>query len=293
MRILVTGRAGQLVTSLAERAAHNGRTELITCGRPEFDLEHPETISRSLEALQPDLVVNAAAYTAVDRAESDAELAFAINRDGAAEMARVANSRGVPLVHISTDYVFDGNKPNPYTELDEPVPLSVYGRSKLEGERAVMAAHPEALVLRTSWLFSPFGCNFVKTMLRVGAERRRLRIVRDQIGNPTSALDLAAAILEIAPVLLRERGGLYHLAGRGSASWHDFAVLIFKESCKRGGPAPQLEAIRTADYKMAAQRPANSRLNCDAFSCRFGITLRSWEDTVVETVSRCLHEPSS
>lgn len=288
MRVLVTGHAGQLATSLAEHGAQRGGIELITCGRPELDLERPETIARQLKAARPDLVINAAAYTAVDKAESEPERAFAINRDGAAEAARVTHGMGVPFVFISTDYVFDGHKSGLYVETDVTGPLNVYGRSKLEGEQAVIAAHPGALIIRTSWVYSPFGSNFVKTMLKIGAERPLLRIVSDQTGNPTSALDLAAAILGIAPLLKREPGGLYHLTGSGSASWYDFAVFIFEESRKRGGPAPQLEAIGSADYKTPAQRPANSRLDCRAFSRRFDVSLRPWTEATSETVARCL-----
>jgi dTDP-4-dehydrorhamnose reductase len=288
MRILVTGRTGQLAASLAEIAARRSDVELIFLGRPEFNMENTASIGEQMEARRPDLVINAAAYTAVDKAEAEPERAIAINRDGAAAAARAANRLGVPFVHISTDYVFDGRKAQPYLELDETDPLNVYGRSKLEGERAVVEAHPRALVLRTSWVFSPFGSNFLKTMLKVGAERPVLRVVIDQVGNPTSALDLAAAILEISPRLRSEPGGLYHLTGEGSTSWHGFADFIFQESSRWGGPAPALEAISSADYKTAAARPANSRLDCAAFASRFGVKLRPWTEAAKEAVARCL-----
>lgn len=288
MRILVTGRSGQLANSLAERAAHRPDLELIALGRPEFDLEITEQIAEQIGAVRPDLVINAAAYTAVDKAEAEPDRVFAINRDGAAAAARAAASLGVPFVHISTDYVFDGCKAQPYKEIDDTGPLNVYGRSKLEGERAVLAAHPEALILRTSWVFSPFGSNFLKTMLRIGAERSTLRVVSDQIGNPTSALDLASVILEISPALRREKGGLYHLTGGGSTSWHGFAEFVFRESAQRGGPAPEVEAISTSEYKTAAARPVNSRLDDAAFASRFGVRLRPWTTAVAEVVARCL-----
>ena len=270
MRILVTGRTGQLAASLAERAAENPEMEMIFLGRPDFDMEKTTSIGEQIEAWQPELVINAAAYTAVDMAETEPERAFAVNRDGSAAAARATMRLGVPFVHISTDYVFDGRKGKPYLELDETGPLNVYGRSKLEGERAVLEAHPGALILRTSWVFSPFGSNFLKTMLKVGAERPVLRVGNDQVGNPTSALELAAAILEISPRLQSEPGGLYHLTGEGSTSWHDFAGFIFQESAKCGGSVPALESIASADYKTAAVRPANSRLGA------------------AETVARCL-----
>jgi dTDP-4-dehydrorhamnose reductase len=288
MRILVIGRTGQLAASLAERASGLPDVELISIGRPGFDLEKASSIGEQISARRPDLVINAAAYTAVDKAEIEPERAFAINRDGAAAVARATERLGVPFVHISTDYVFNGQKPQPYVEVDETGPLNLYGRSKLEGERAVLESHPDALILRTSWVFSPFGTNFLKTMLRVGAERSALRVVSDQIGNPTSALDIAAAILKISPALRSEPGGLYHLTGEGSASWHGFAEFIFRESAKRGGPAPAVEAIPSADYKTAAARPANSRLDCAAFANRFGFSLRPWTSAAAETVARCL-----
>jgi dTDP-4-dehydrorhamnose reductase len=289
MRILVIGRTGQLAASLAEKASGLPDVELISIGRPEFDLEKASSIGGQISARRPDLVINAAAYTAVDKAEIETERAFAINRDGAAAVARATEMLGVPFVHISTDYVFDGQKPQPYVEVDETAPLNIYGRSKLEGETAVLEEHPHALILRTSWVFSPFGSNFLKTMLKLGTERPMLRVVSDQIGNPTSALDLATAILEISHVLRRESGGLYHLTGEGSTSWHGFAGFIFKESAKRGGPHPALEAIASAEYKTAAVRPTNSRLDCEAFASRFGVRLRPWTDAAAETVVRCIY----
>lgn len=288
MRILVIGRSGQLAASLAEKAAERSGLEMLFLGRPEFDMEYAASFSEQVKALRPDLVINTAAYTAVDQAEVEPERAFAINLNGAAAMAHAARKLGIPFVHISTDYVFNGRKRDLYVELDEADPLNVYGRSKLGGERAVLEAHPQALVLRTSWLFSPFGGNFLKTMLKVGAERPLLRIVSDQIGNPTSALDLAAAILEISAVLRSEPGGLYHLTGEGSTSWYGFADTIFQECARRGGPKPALEAISSVDYKTAAARPANSRLDCTAFASRFGVKLRPWPEATKETVARCL-----
>jgi dTDP-4-dehydrorhamnose reductase len=290
MRILVTGRSGQLAASLAEMAADRPDLELISLGRPEFDLEMTEQISEQIEAGRPDLVINAAAYTAVDKAETEPERAFAINRDGASAAARAAARLGVPFVHISTDYVFDGRQARPYVEADRTGPLNIYGRSKLEGESAVLEEHPQALILRTSWVFSPFGSNFLKTMLKVGAERPVLRVVSDQLGNPTSALNLAAVILKISPALRSEPGGLYHLTGDGSTSWHGFADFIFQESSKRGGPAPVVEAISSAEYKTVAARPANSRLDCTAFANRFGVKLRPWTEVAKETVARCLSQ---
>lgn len=289
MRLLVTGRNGQVATSLAERAAAHPGIEVLALGRPELDLENPATVEAAIADARPDLVVNAAAYTAVDKAESDSGRAFAANRDGAAAAARAAARLGVPVIHLSTDYVYPGDKPSPYVESDATGPSSVYGQSKFEGEQAVMAAHPQALIFRTSWVYSPFGANFVKTMLRIGKDRDVVKVVADQQGNPTSAIDIADAILRLAPGLgSTPAGGIYHLCGSGSTTWCGLAQAIFAESGKRGGPAPRVEAITTAEYPTPARRPANSRMDTAAFTARFGFALRPWPDAVAETVARLL-----
>jgi dTDP-4-dehydrorhamnose reductase len=284
MRILVTGRNGQLATALIEQAAKWPGNDVIAMGRPELDFEDLASIGPAIAGMRPDLVVNAAAYTAVDKAEQEAEKAFAVNRDGAAAAAAAAARLAVPFIHISTDYVYPGTKPEPYVESDATGPLGVYARSKLEGEIAVRAAHPSALILRTSWVYSPFGANFVKTMLRIGKDRAEVSVVDDQIGNPTSALDLADAILRIAPGL--DAGGTYHLCGSGDVTWCGFAREIFALSKARGGPAPKVKAITTADYPTPARRPANSRMSTDAFAARFGFRLRPWQEALAETVAR-------
>uniref|UniRef100_UPI00359468C2 SDR family oxidoreductase n=1 Tax=Aestuariivirga sp. TaxID=2650926 RepID=UPI00359468C2 len=204
--------------------------------------------------------------------------------------ARASAALGVPLIHLSTDYVYPGDKASPYVETDATGPLGVYGRSKLEGEQAVMAAHPGAVILRTSWVYSPFGANFVKTMLRIGKDRDLVRVVADQLGNPTSALDIADAALRIAPDLVsaRKPGGIYHFCGTGSTNWCEFARFIFAQSGKLGGPASGVEAITTADYPTPARRPANSRMDTSAFAERFGFVPRGWEEAAVETVRRLL-----
>ena len=284
MRILVTGRNGQLATALIEQAAKWPGNDVIAMGRPELDFEDLASIGPAIAGMRPDLVVNAAAYTAVDKAEQEAEKAFAVNRDGAAAAAAAAARLAVPFIHISTDYVYPGTKPEPYVESDATGPLGVYARSKLEGEIAVRAAHPSALILRTSWVYSPFGANFVKTMLRIGKDRAEVSVVDDQIGNPTSALDLAEAILRIAPGL--DAGGTYHLCGSGDVTWCGFAREIFVLSKARGGPAAEVKAITTADYPTPARRPANSRMSTDAFAARFGFRLRPWQEALAETVAR-------
>lgn len=289
MRLLVTGRNGQVATSLLERAALVKGIEVIAAGRPELDLEQPETVEAAILAARPDIVVNAAAHTAVDKAETEPEKAFAINRDGAAAAARAAAALGVPFIQLSTDYVYPGDKPEPYVETDPTGPLGIYGQSKLEGEQAVRAAHPSPVILRTSWVYSPFGANFVKTMLRVGKDRPLLKVVDDQQGNPTSAIDIADAVLRIAPGLVAGgSGGTFHLCGSGSTTWCGFARAIFAEAARRGGPSPQVEAITTAEYPTPARRPANSRMSMDEFETRFGFRLRPWQDATAETVGRLL-----
>lgn len=291
IRLLVTGRNGQVATALAEGAARHQGIEVVAVGRPELDLERSETIGPAIIAARPDVVVNAAAYTAVDKAEAEPDRAFAANRDGASAVARAIAQLRVPLIHLSTDYVYPGNKPEAYVESDATGPLGVYGQSKLEGEQAVRAAHPVALVLRTSWVYSPFGANFVKTMLRVGRERPVLRVVDDQQGNPTSAIDIADAILRITAASRFPPGGAtLHLCGTGSTTWCGLARHIFTTSARLGGPSPKVEAIATADYPTPARRPANSRLRMDAFVARFGFSLRPWQDAVDETVARLLRD---
>lgn len=290
MRIAVTGREGQLARSLADRAGRHPGLEVMALGRPGLDLERPATVAQSIAEARPDLVVNAAAYTAVDKAEQEEAIAFAVNRDGAAAVAETAARLNVPLIQISTDYVYGGDKAGPYVESDPVSPLGVYGRSKLAGEEAVRAAHPGAVILRTSWVYSPFGNNFVKTMLRLGRERDELRVVDDQTGNPTSALDLADAILRIAPRLAGEPASsqILHLAGEGAVSWHGLAEYIFERAAARGVRVPRLLAIPTSAYPTPARRPANSRLDCRAFRERFGFSLPFWQHGVDETLSRLL-----
>lgn len=290
IRLLVTGRNGQVATSLAERALLAPGITVIAAGRPELDLEQPDTVKAAILTARPDIVVNAAAYTAVDKAESEAERAFAANCGGARAAAEAAAELGAPLIHLSTDYVYPGDKPTPYVESDATGPLGVYGRSKLEGEDAVKAAHAHPVILRTSWVYSPFGANFVKTMLRVGKDRDVLRVVDDQLGNPTSAIDIADGILRIAPGLVAEKtvGGTYHYCGEGSVSWCGFAREIFAQSARHGGPAPTVEAIPTADYPTPARRPFNSRMETEAFARRFGFRLRPWQEATAEVVARLL-----
>lgn len=288
MRIAVTGQVGQVVTSLIERAPEG--VTIIALGRPDLDLADSATIAPAIAAAKPDVVVSAAAYTAVDKAESEADLAHAINGAGAGAVAGAAHALGVPVIHISTDYVFDGTKPAPYVESDPVAPLGVYGASKLAGEQAVLAAAPDAVILRTAWVYSPFGANFVKTMLRLAETRDEVGVVADQIGNPTSALDIADAVLAIAVRLHaapdKAPRGIFHMTGGGEGSWADLAEDVFAASAAVGGPSAHVRRITTADYPTPAARPANSRLDCGALASAYDIRLPDWRASTLSVVQR-------
>ena len=293
MSIAVTGKAGQVVTALIERAGE-AACEVIALGRPELDLADLASIEPAIRAARPDLVVSAAAYTAVDKAEGEADLAFAVNAAAAGEVARVAHELLIPVIHISTDYVFDGAKTTPYVESDPVAPMGVYGASKLAGEQAVVAAHPGAVILRTAWVYSPFGANFVKTMLRLAETREELGVVADQIGNPTSALDIADGVLAVAQALVEHpratTRGVFHMTGQGEAVWADLAEAVFAASAAHGGPSAQVNRIATSDYPTPAARPANSRLDCDKLAAAYGVRLPDWRGSVAATVARLLKE---
>lgn len=274
MRVLVTGRQGQVVRSLMVRAPAG--VQIIALGRPELDLAASASIVPAILTARPDVVISAAAYTAVDRAESDAGAAHAINATAAGEVARAAAMAGAALIHLSTDYVFDGRQAAPYVESDPTCPLGVYGHSKLAGEQAVHTAHPAALILRTAWVYSPFGHNFLRTMLRLAETRGEIGVVADQIGSPTSALDLADALLALATGPFPAQGGLYHIAGTGHASWADLAEVMLTASARAGGPTAHVRRIATRDYPTPAPRPRQSRLDSAALAARFGLRLPDW-----------------
>jgi dTDP-4-dehydrorhamnose reductase len=282
--ILVTGGTGQVASALAAA----GEAAVCVVGRPAFDFDRPESIVACFREAAPWLVVNAAAYTAVDAAEDDAEAAYRANREGPGALARLCAAAEVPLIHISTDYVFDGAKGAPYVETDPTAPTGVYGASKLAGEREVLAAWARTVVLRTSWVYAPSGKNFVRTMLRVGADRDRLRVVADQRGCPTTAADLADAILAIAARLHEgwqdEYAGVFHAAGSGETTWHGLAVATFDEAARFGARVPAVEAITTADYPTKAKRPADSRLNCGKLTSVFGVRLPAWRASLARTI---------
>jgi dTDP-4-dehydrorhamnose reductase len=292
LRMVVTGKAGQVVSALAERAAGRGDLEFVEVGRPELDLTDIDSITPAIHALRPDIVVNAAAYTAVDQAEEEPERAELINGVAAGEVARGAALAGAPVIQLSTDYVFDGEMRRAYREDDPVSPLGAYGRSKLEGERQVAARNANHFIFRTAWVYSPFGRNFVKTMLRLGAERDALDVVDDQLGNPTSALDIAdgiiAATLQIADPESDTPAGIYNLSGRGTASWCEFAREIFAIASARGRKAPHVRGITTAEFPTAAARPASSRLDCSKFETTFDYATPRWNISLRECVERLL-----
>ena len=282
--VLVVGRSGQLARSISA-CAWSG-LDVVCLGSDEMDLARPDAIASRLDAYAPALVVNAGAYTAVDKAEDDERAAFAVNRDGPAALASACARAGIPLIHVSTDYVFDGTKSGAYREDDAVAPLGVYGASKLAGEEAVRSACPRHVILRTSWVYSPYGSNFLKTMLRLAESRDEVSVVSDQFGCPTYAPDLADAIGAVAPRLLagEEICGTFHAAGCEATNWHDFAAGIFAEAASRGMKVPVLKAIPTSDYPTPAKRPMNSRLDCSKLEAATGLRLPGWKSGV----ARCL-----
>ena len=295
LRLVVTGRSGQIAAALARRAVFDRTLDVVTPGRPEMDLLRPETIAPAIAAAQPDLVVNAAAYTAVDRAESEGDLAFAVNAAGAGAVAEAAAGLGIPVIQLSTDYVFDGAKAAPYVESDATAPLSVYGTSKLAGEKAVTAANPRHVILRTSWVYSAEGANFLRTMVRLAREHRVLRVVDDQHGSPTHADDVAAGIITVAKALASGAGttGIFHMTAAGETTWCGFARAILAESARLGGPSVAVEAITTAQYPTPAARPRNSRLDCSKIAGAYGIRLPDWRARVGSCVAAALADEGS
>ena len=286
--ILVLGRNGQVARELAKLGPPPG-FEMAFLGRDRFDLMSGADPSALIEAYTPAAVINAAAYTAVDKAESEPDAAFLLNRDAPAGLARACAMGDVPFVHFSTDYVFDGTKPEPYVETDPICPLGVYGASKAEGEAAVIGAGGRSGVLRTSWVYSSFGANFVKTMLRLAESRDEIGVVADQLGRPTWAEDCARGALRLALGLLEDEvpgGQVFHLAGAEDASWADFAEAIFERSAARGGNRPKVRRITTADYPTPAARPANSRLDCAKITAALGWPMRPWR----ESLTACFEE---
>lgn len=293
MKVVVTGKGGQLDSCLAEISRHRG-IDLVRLGRPDLDLSQPDTLGRVLRAEAPDVLISSAAYTAVDKAESEPDLARTVNGIAPGVLAEIAAAMNIPIIHLSTDYVFSGDKDGPYTETDTPRPQSVYGATKWYGEQGVAAATDNHVILRTAWVYSPFGNNFVKTMLRLGQSRDVVAVVADQYGNPTSALDMADAILNIAQRLHQDNNpalrGVFHLTGSDEATWAGFAVAIFDGARDRGAKAASVQPIPASDYPTAAPRPVNSRLCTDKLCAVYGIRLPNWRDSLDKVLDRLLGE---
>lgn len=290
MKILVTGAHGQLAWSLAERAADFTGIELTAIGRPRLDLAVPGSAEAVIVKERPAVVINSAADTDVDGAEEHQLLAMRLNAEAAGEIAAAAAAIGAPVIQLSTDYVFDGRAAKPYAESAPTKPLNAYGRTKLAGEEAVRKASGNHLIVRTAWVYSPFGRNFVKTMFEAAEERDELRVVADQRSNPTSALDLAKALLEIARAWqqggMTGQGQTYHLAGTGDASWHELAEEVMAQRRKLGLRAARIVPIPARDWPMRAVRPKHSVLDCRKIGRDFGIRLPDWRQSVGEVVKR-------
>ncbi|WP_252273536.1 dTDP-4-dehydrorhamnose reductase [Pseudomonas subflava] len=288
MRVLITGRHGQVSRELQRCLAD--QAELLVLGQEQLDLGDAAAIRRQVRELKPDLLINAAAHTAVDQAESEPERAFAINAAAPGVLAEEAASLAVPLIHYSTDYVFDGSKDAPYHEDDLTAPLGVYGCSKLAGEEAVRAVGGQHLILRTSWVYSLHGKNFLLTMQRLLQEREELRVVADQIGAPTWAGSIASATTELVRHWKEGRAGAwgtYHLTGQGETSWFGFAEAIAAQLRSQGRPCARLVPIAASEYPTPAQRPLNSRLDCSRLQREWNIRLPNWHDALLE----CLNSP--
>jgi dTDP-4-dehydrorhamnose reductase len=290
IRIAVTGKQGQVARALAEAGSMLG-LHVIAVGRPELDLLAPETIEPALTSAAPNIVVNAAAYTGVDQAEREPEKAAAINAAGAAGVAAAARKLGLPLIHLSSDYVFDGTKISPYVELDPVSPVGVYGASKLAGEQAVAAATRDHVILRTAWVYAPYGKNFVRTMIGLAQSRDEVRVVADQYGCPTYAPDIARAVVSIARNLLKCPSdpllrGVFHFAGKGETSWADFAAAIFADLASKGFKRPALTYIPSSDYPTLAKRPLNSKLNCSKLASVHKVESPPWQDSLTICMKR-------
>ena len=290
--ILLTGAGGQVAWEVEQRATGAG---LSVCAltRTELDITDSKAVHSTVAAAAPRVVINAAAYTAVDKAEGDKDHAFDVNRGGPGHLAAVCAAREITLVHLSTDYVFNGESKHPYVEEDFTAPLGVYGESKLAGEAAVRAFLDRHIILRTAWVYGVHGNNFVKTMLRLGRERDVLRVVDDQRGSPTFAGDIADALLVIArrvisEALPEEAYGTFHYTGGGAVTWHGFAEQIFDLAAPNIGRRPKVEAITTAEYPTPAKRPANSVLDCGKIGATYGIMQRPWEESLKEMLAKTL-----
>jgi len=293
MKILCVGSTGQVARSLCERS-QSLAIDCVVRGRPAVDLLRPSTIEKALDLEQPDIVVNAAAYTAVDKAEREQKKAFDTNATGPKNLAILTQDRGIPLFHLSTDYVFNGTLDRPYNEDDQIAPIGVYGRTKAQGEAEVREVAEKHLILRTAWVYSPFGGNFIKTMLRLAEDLPTVKVVDDQLGNPTSALDIADALLSLAEKVHTQNAaslfGTYHLVGGGSCSWADLAQLTFDILEECNGTSVKLTRIPSSEYPTVAVRPINSRLDASKLKEVFDVKLPYWRESAEYVFGRLIKE---
>jgi dTDP-4-dehydrorhamnose reductase len=294
MRIAVTGKSGQVARSLLERASA-ANVEVLTLARPVVDLTRPDEIEAALAALRAQAIVSAAAYTAVDLAENEPALAEQVNAAGAEAVARAAARLHIPIVHLSTDYVFDGTLDRPYREEDPTGPVSVYGRSKLHGERLVAAANPDHAILRTAWVYSPFGKNFARTMLSLADKREEIAVVSDQRGTPSNALDIANGIFAVVRNLIAKPQdsalrGVFHMTGGGETNWAEFATAIFAASTAVGGPSARVRPVPSSEYPTPARRPTNSRLDNARLAKAHNVRLPEWQGSLPETIARIVSQ---
>lgn len=287
--VVVCGGGGQIGQALANEVWPGDMAPVFPT-RSELDITDPASVARHLDGIgaEVSLLVNCAAYTAVDNAESAVAEAFLVNCQAGAVLGEACRLRDIPILHVSTDYVFDGTAEGYYRETDPVAPQGAYGASKLGGELAVRSANPRSIVLRTAWVVSPYRNNFVKTMLRLGGEREELRVVNDQRGCPTSAIDIARALIVIGARMVHDPAcplGIVHFVNDGEATWNDLAREVFRISAERGGPSPRVTGIPTHEYPTPARRPANSRLSTDLIREQFGIVPRDWRTAIAEIVA--------
>ncbi|MBW1820361.1 MAG: dTDP-4-dehydrorhamnose reductase [Deltaproteobacteria bacterium] len=291
MRLLIIGSKGQLGSELVRECKRNDFS-FLALDLPEFNITDPSCVEKTLADFKPSIVINASAYTNVDKAETEPEIAFSVNSDGPANLAVSCEKNRISIIHISTDYVFDGSKGQPYTESDPVSPLGVYGKSKEEGERKLRSILKQHIILRTSWLYGTFGNNFVKTMLRLGIEKEIIKVVSDQYGCPTCAADLAETVMDISKQIVQSfkiTWGTYHYCGHGITTWHKFAKAIFEIASQyKNYKVSSVEAITTAQYPTKTIRPAFSALDCGLIKKHFSINTKPWQGSLKKTIERML-----
>ena len=292
MTILCIGKNGQVARSLHEVASSTG-ISLVARGRDQLNLLNPNSILKNIRELSPSILINAAAYTAVDEAERDIESAMDLNARASQDLAEIAEDLSIPLIHYSTDYVFNGMHSEPYSEDHEESPTSVYGASKLMGEHAITRHTSRYVILRTAWVYGPYGKNFIKTMLRLAKERDEVSVVNDQIGNPTCSIDIACATLQICQHIIDKNDacswGTYNMTGSGSASWAEFAEEAFKVSATLNVPVAVVKPVKSVEYPSPVKRPMNSRLDCSKLKATYGIVLPDWQQSLATTVDRLIN----